>query len=136
MAPISDVAACLDAIPNAARRAGARELDALFQRVTGWQPKLWGGKLIGYGQYHYRYASGREGDYLATGFASLAAKFSIHILPGYSEFPDIAARLGKAKRGKSCWYVSKLGDIDQDVLAELIRAGLADLEKHWPVHPR
>ena len=125
----------LDAIPNAARRAGARELDALFQRVTGWRPMLWGGKLIGYGQYHYRYASGREGDFLATGFASLAARFSIHILPGYGEFPDIAARIGKVKRGKSCWYVNKLADIDQDVLAELIRAGLADLEKQWPVQP-
>ncbi len=132
---MSDVGEFLDAIPNADRRAGARVLDALFQRVTGWQPKLWGSKLIGYGQYHYRYASGREGDFLATGFAPLAAKFSIHILPGYTTFPEINARLGKAKWGKSCLYVNKLADIDLAALQDLIRAGLVDLEKHWPVQP-
>ena len=132
---MSDVGEFLDAIPNADRRAGARVLDALFQRVTGWQPKLWGSKLIGYGQYHYRYASGREGDFLATGFAPLAAKFSIHILPGYTAFPEINARLGKAKWGKSCLYVNKLADIDLAARQDLIRAGLVDLEKHWPVQP-
>ena len=124
----------LAALPDPKRRAEAQELDRSFRAVTGWQPKLWG-RLIGYGQYHYRYDSGREGENLATGFAPLATKFSIHILPGYSEFPDIAARLGKFKRGKSCWYINKLADIDQDALADLIRAGLSDLQSHWPVLP-
>ncbi|MGR3291536.1 MAG: DUF1801 domain-containing protein, partial [Paracoccaceae bacterium] len=124
---MTDVEAALAAIPDAKRQAEARQLNQLFQDATGWQPRLWGPRTFGYGQYHYRYASGRQGDYLATGFAPLASKFSIHILPGYTEFDDITDRLGKFKRGKSCWYVNKLADIDTEVLVELIRSGLADL---------
>ncbi len=130
---MTKVAAALAAIPDPGRRDQARALDALFRATTGWQPRLWGAKMIGYGQYHYRYESGRQGDFLACGFSPLAQKFSIHILPGYTDFPNIAARLGKVKRGKSCWYVNKLDDIDLKVLAELIDAGLDDLATHWPV---
>ena len=130
-----NVADRLNVIKNTTRRAEAHQLDALFQRITGWQPKLWGGKLICYGSYHYRYESGCEGEYCATGFAPLASKFSIHILPGYNDFDDIAARLGTFKRGKSCWYVNRLGDIDQEDLGELIRAGLRDLATHWTIRP-
>ena len=111
----------------------ARALDALFQRITGWAPKMWGKKLIGYGQYHYRYASGREGEFLATGFSPLASKISLHILPGYSEFPEIATRLGPHKRGKSCWYIKRLADVDEGALEDLIQAGLEDLRSHWVV---
>jgi Domain of unknown function (DU1801) len=123
----------LAAIADPERRDQARQLDALFRATTGWQPRLWAAKMIGYGQYHYRYDSGRQGDFLACGFSPLARKFSIHILPGYSDFDQITARLGKFKRGKSCWYVNTLADIDLDVLADLIRAGLDDLATHWPV---
>jgi len=112
----------------------ARSLDALFQNVTGWRPKLWG-RIIGYGQYHYRYASGREGDFLATGFTFRARDISLHILPGYSEFPEIAARLGPHKRGKSCWYIKRLSDVDEAALCDLIRAGLGDLRGHWDITP-
>ncbi|MDO6730826.1 DUF1801 domain-containing protein [Marinovum sp. 2_MG-2023] len=111
----------------------AAQLDQLFRAVTGFQPRMWGPSIIGYGQYHYRYASGREGDTLATGFSPRAARFSIYIMPGYTDFGGILARLGKHKIGKSCLYVNKLADIDLDVLAELIRAGLEDLAQHWPV---
>lgn len=122
-------------IASDSRRKEARALDQLFRAATGWSPKIWSGKILGYGQYHYRYKSGREGDSLATGFAAQSAKFSIYIMGGYSEFPEIAGRLGKFKRGKACWYVNKLADIDQAVLTELIRAGLADLGQNWPVQP-
>lgn len=119
-----------------ARRADeARVLEQLFREATGFQPRMWGPSIIGYGRYHYRYESGREGDFLATGFSPRKARHSIYILPGYTDFGEILARLGKHKRGKSCLYVNKLADIDLDVLAELIRAGLADLNSTWPVHP-
>lgn len=123
------------AISGERRRGEARQLEALFREVTGWTPRIWGSGLIGYGQYHYRYASGREGDSLATGFAPLASKFALHIMPGYNEFGEISARLGKFKRGKSCWYINRLGDVDLDTLRDLIRAGLSDLRKFWPVTP-
>lgn len=109
--------------------ADADRLDALFREVTGWEPRLWG-KLIGYGQYHYRYASGREGDFLATGFSMRVRDISIHVLPGYTEFPEIAARLGPHKRGRSCWYIKALDQVDEVALRDLIRAGLDDLATH------
>jgi Domain of unknown function (DU1801) len=131
----ADVTAFLDAVEPPSKAEDARRLDALFQRVSGFQPSLWGSSIIGYGRYHYRYASGREGEYLATGFAPRKAALSIYILPGYTDFSAILARLGKHKTGKSCVYVNKLADIDMDVLGELIRAGLDDLDALWSVKP-
>jgi len=123
----------LQAIEPERKRADAQALDRVFRDVTGFAPRLWGPSIIGYGRYHYCYASGREGDYLATGFAARKAAFSIYILPGYADFGPILGRLGKHRKGKSCLYVNKLADIDLDVLGELIAAGLADLGKTWPV---
>lgn len=114
----------------------ARQLDALFRRVTGYEPVMWGPSIIGYGRYHYVYESGREGDFLATGFSPRKAQHSIYILPGYTDFGGILDRLGTHSTGKSCLYVKRLSDIDMDVLAELIAAGLKDLDAKWTVHPR
>lgn len=91
--------------------------------------------MVGYGRYDYRYESGREGSFLATGFSPRKAKLSVYILPGYADFGDILSRLGKHARGKSCLYINRLDDVDEDVLAELIQAGLADLGRRWAVHP-
>lgn len=129
------VDAFLAAVEPERKRDEARQLDALFRRVTGWNPVMWGPSMIGYGAYHYRYESGREGDMLATGFSPRKAKHSIYILPGYEDYPEIMGRLGKHATGKSCLYVNKLADIDLDVLAELIDTGLKDLAKRWPVRP-
>ena len=114
------------------KRDIALKLDRLFQVATGWRPKLWG-KLIGYGQYHYRYDSGREGDSLATGFNLRARDISLHILPGYRDFPEIAARLGPHTRGRSCWYIKSLEIIDEIALTDLIRAGMNDLMSTYDV---
>lgn len=113
----------------------AQALDRLFRDATGFQPRMWGPSIVGYGQYHYTYASGREGDYLATGFSPRKGAHSIYILPGYADFAPILERLGKYRKAKSCLYVNTLADIDMGVLAELIRAGLDDLATHWPVQP-
>ncbi|WP_170546347.1 DUF1801 domain-containing protein [Ruegeria arenilitoris] len=125
----------LSAVEPASKAADAKVLNALFRKATGFEPVMWGPSIVGYGRYHYRYKSGREGDFLATGFSPRKAALSIYIMPGYADFGDILSRLGKHKLGKSCLYVNKLADIDLDVLAELIRAGLEDLEQHWPVEP-
>ncbi|KCV81910.1 hypothetical protein ATO10_08693 [Actibacterium atlanticum] len=129
------VSAFLSGVVPERKQAESIELDALFQRVTGYSPVMWGPSIIGYGRYHYRYASGREGDFLATGFSPRKANFSVYIMPGYANFDGILGRLGKHKTGKSCLYFNKLADIDQEVLAELIRAGLKDLDQRWPVTP-
>ena len=129
------VEAFLSGVEPERKREEAIVLDALFRRVTGWAPVMWGPSMIGYGRYHYRYETGREGDMLATGFSPRKAKHSIYILPGYADYSEILSRLGKHATGKSCLYINKLADIDLDVLAELIETGLKDLALRWPVQP-
>lgn len=130
-----DVSAYLASVEPERRRREGAILDRLFRDVTGFAPQLWGDSLIGYGRYHYRYDSGREGDFLATGFSPRKARLSIYILPGYADYGPILSRLGKHKTGKSCLYVNKIEDIHLDVLGELIVAGLADLGRRWEVRP-
>lgn len=125
----------LGAVEPARKADEALILDALFRKVTGYAPVMWGPSMIGYGKYNYRYKSGREGEFLATGFSPRKAAHSIYIMPGYADFGDILSRLGKHKLGKSCLYVNKLADVDLDVLSDLIRAGLEDLNRLWPVEP-
>lgn len=129
----ASVEAFLNAVEPEKKRADSLALDAIFRRVTGWNPVMWGSSMVGYGSYHYRYASGREGDFLATGFAPRKANLSIHIMPGYQDYSAILDRLGKHKIGKSCLYLHKLADVDESVLEELIRTGLADLGEKYPV---
>ncbi len=129
------VADFIAAIGHPVRRADAVTLDGLFRRVTGFSPVMWGPSIIGYGRYHYRYASGREGDFLATGFAPRKANLSIYIMPGYADFGAILKHLGKHRTGKSCLYINTLADVDRGVLERLIRAGLDDLARRWPIEP-
>ena len=121
------------AVPDDRNRAEAHQLDALFRRVTGWQPVMWGPSIIGYGSYHYRYDSGREGDAAATGFSPRKAEHSLYIMPGYQDYGDILGRLGKHRLGKACLYIKKLDDIDMAVLEQLVRRGIDDLARLYPV---
>ena len=123
----------LDAVVPDRRREDARTLDLLFREVTGWAPCLWGPSMVGYGSYHYRYETGREGDFLATGFSPRKAHLVLYILPGYDDYGGLLADLGKHKLGKSCLYINRLSDVDAGVLGRLIRAGLDDLAKLHPV---
>ncbi|MEL7116311.1 MAG: DUF1801 domain-containing protein [Pseudomonadota bacterium] len=130
-----DVQSFLEAVEHPTRRADGLRLNEIFQEVTGWQPKMWGPTMVGYGSYDYTYKAGHSGSSLATGFSPRKANLSIYIMPGYADFDDMLARLGKHKHGKSCLYVNKLADVDETVLRELIAAGLRDLATHWPVQP-
>lgn len=125
----------LAAVMPERRAVQARVLEKLFRKVTGFEPVMWGPSIIGYGRYHYIYDSGREGDFLATGFSPRKANLSTYIMPGYQDYSSILARLGKHKAGRSCLWVNKLEDIDLGVLGELIRTGLSDLDRRWKVHP-
>ncbi|MEL7091089.1 MAG: DUF1801 domain-containing protein [Pseudomonadota bacterium] len=112
-----------------------RVLDALFRDITGYQPRIWAGRMVGYGAYDYTYDSGHSGTSLATGFAPGKARISLYIMPGYADFSTILDRLGPHKTGKACLYITRLSRIDMPVLRELIHAGLQNLHTHWPVHP-
>lgn len=135
VATTQSVADFIAAIDHPVRRTDAETLDRLFRDETGWQPQMWGAAIIGYGQYHYIYETGREGDFLATGFSPRKASLSVYIMPGYADMSSYLCRLGKYKTGKSCLYINKLADVDLGVLRTLIRAGLTDLAKKYPVRP-
>lgn len=123
----------LDQVEPAARRDEGQVLDRIFRKATGWQPRIWGASIVGYGSYDYRYASGREGRWLATGFSPRKRDLTVYIMPGYQDYSEVLARLGPHRMGKSCLYIGKLAQVDPDVLAELIATGLADLGRIWPV---
>jgi hypothetical protein len=118
-----------------ARRAEAERLLTLFGEVTGWEPRLWGPSMVGFGRYAYRYDSGHSGESLATGFAARKTALSVYILPGGGEFGGVLARLGPHRMAKACLYIKRLSAVDEGVLRELIRAGLEDLARRWEVHP-
>lgn len=121
------------AVDSDKKRADAETLLAFFARVTGLKPKMWGPSLIGYGRYHYKYESGREGDMLMTGFSPRKANLVMYIMPGYRSeaMQDKLARLGKHKLGKSCLYINKLADVDMDVLEEIVRDGVDYMRENY-----
>ncbi len=121
----------LDAVEHPRRREDARRLLELMREITGEPPRMWGSGIIGFGSYHYRYASGREGDWLLAGFSPRKQNLALYIMPGFSEAADLLARLGKHRTGKSCLYINKLADIDMEVLAELLRDSVAAMRKRY-----
>ncbi|MEM1106163.1 MAG: DUF1801 domain-containing protein [Pseudomonadota bacterium] len=130
---LEDPRAFIAGIAHDTRRADAERLLVIFHEVTGLAPQMWGDTLIGYGRYHYKYESGREGDMLMTGFSPRKSSLSLYVMPGY-ERPEMAerlARLGKHKLGKACLYINKLADVDEGVLREIIAAGVADVRARY-----
>jgi hypothetical protein len=116
----ASVDAFLDAIEDETKREDSRTVARLMTRLTGSEPAMWGTSMVGFGSYHFRYASGREGDWFLTGFAPRKRELTLYIMPGFSQYSDLMARLGKHRTGKSCLYIKRLSDIDLEVLEELI----------------
>jgi hypothetical protein len=107
-------------VGHSGRRHDARRLLDIFSDATGLAPRMWGPSIIGYGRYHYKYESGRQGDFMLTGFSPRQSNLSLYIIPGYENLQDKLDRLGKHKTGKSCLYINRLADIDEAVLREII----------------
>ncbi|GIV76871.1 DUF1801 domain-containing protein [Litorilinea aerophila] len=122
-----DVEAYLQAVPDPGKREDCFRLLRLMTEVTGEKPVLWGDSIVGFGRYHYRYASGHEGDWMLTGFAPRKQALTVYIMAGFDQYGDLLARLGKFKTGKSCLYLRRLDDVDLDVLAELVRRSVAHM---------
>lgn len=127
------VEAFLGSVEHDTRRADGFALFELFNRVTSLKPKMWGPSIVGYGRYHYKYESGREGDFLITGFSPRKSALSIYIMPGYRDMSEKLERLGKHRIGKSCLYISKLADIDLNVLEEIVLDGIAYMKTRYDV---
>lgn len=118
------VAAFIDAVPDESKRADAKALVKLMQRVAGGKPTMWGPSIIGFGSYHYRHDSGREGDMPLVGFSPRKAATVLYISMGFSGSEALLAKLGKYT-GKGCLYIKKLGDIDEEILEALIVKSVA-----------
>lgn len=125
----ASVSAFLDAVENEQRRADCRTVLNLMRAVTGEEPKMWGPSMVGFGSYHYKYASGREGDWFVTGFSPRKQDLTLYIMAGFDRYDELMAKLGKYKTGKSCLYLKRLSDVDLGVLRELVTASVEAMRK-------
>lgn len=119
------VDAFVDAVDDEHKRADCRAVAELMADITGAEGVMWGSSIVGFGSYHYRYASGREGDFFEAGFSPRKRALTIYVMAGFAEYDDLLARLGKHSTGKSCLYVKRLTDIDLDVLREMLIRSVA-----------
>lgn len=110
----------LNSVEHERKRNDSFEILEMMKEITGEQPKMWGKSLIGFGNYHYKYESGREGDWFRVGFSPRKANISLYLVYGFTQYEDLVGKLGKHKTGKGCLYINKLDDVDRSVLKELI----------------
>lgn len=122
------VTAFIKSIENEQKRKDCFNLLKLMSESTGSKPVMWGDAIVGYGDYHYRSDSGREGDWFAAGFSPRKQNISLYLIGGY-KFPDLLKQLGKYKTGGSCLYINKLSDVDVKILKDLIKKSVAALSK-------
>ncbi|MFD4991808.1 DUF1801 domain-containing protein [Cellulosimicrobium cellulans] len=123
----ADVEAFLAAVEHPVRRRDAHRLVELFSRVTGEPPRMWGSSIVGFGTYHYRYASGREGDMAAAGFSPRKAATTVYLMDGVDAHTEVLGHLGPHTVGKGCLYVNDLDAVDLGVLEEVVRCSYATL---------
>jgi hypothetical protein len=114
------VTAFIAGIGDNQKRADVKKVAALMRKATGARPRMWGTSIVGYGQYHYKYASGREGDFLITGFSPRKVALTLYIMTGFDGHEALMKKLGKYKTGRSCLYIKRLVDVDVTVLDMLI----------------
>lgn len=127
----ASVAAFVNAVENDTRRRDAKALLAMMKKITGEKAKMWGPSIIGFGEYHYKYESGREGDMLNVGFSPRKANMALYVMGSIADDDPLRDRLGKYKTGKSCLYINKLEDVDLKVLEKLIaKSYKATLKKY------
>jgi len=121
------VRAFIAAIPDTQKRNDCFTLLELMKAITKEEPEIWGGTMVGFGTYHYKYESGREGDWFLTGFSPRKHNISIYIMTGFSEYDDLMKKLGTYKTGVSCLYIKKLEDINKNVLKKIIQKSVGSL---------
>ena len=116
----ASVTAFVKGIEDPKTRRDINKIAAMMRRATGARARMWGPSIVGYGRYHYEYASGRSGDWMLTGYSPRKSNISIYVMSGFESFASLMQRLGKYKTGRSCLYVKRLSDVDEAVLEQLI----------------
>jgi len=125
------VNAFMNAIGDSGMRTDANKVAAMMRRATGKRATMWGPSIVGYGSYHYRYESGREGDFLITGFSPRKHALTVYIMPGFDHFGHLMSRLGNYRIGNSCLYIKRLADVDETVLERLILESVKYMRAHY-----
>jgi hypothetical protein len=125
----ASVAAFLKAIPDETQRADCRKLLKLMQRLTGEKAAMWGASIVGFGSYHYKYPTGREGDWFITGFSPRKGNLTLYMMVGFERFQPLLKKLGKHKLGRSCLYLKTLASVDEGTLEELLQAAYQQCQK-------
>ncbi|MBO3700515.1 DUF1801 domain-containing protein [Roseivirga sp. E12] len=121
----------LAGVKDEQKKADCLELKAMMEKVTNTPAKMWGTSIVGFDQYHYKYDSGREGDFMKVGFSPRAQNVTVYIMPGFERYPELMGNLGKHKTGKSCLYIKKLDDVDREVLEELVQGSYDYMTKKY-----
>ena len=129
----ADPRAFIAGVEDEQKRADCEVLLEMMERVSGEPPVMWGDSIVGFGSYHYKYASGREGDHLLTGFSPRKANLTIYIMPGFKKYEDELSRLGKHKNSVSCLYVKRLSDIDLDILEPMVADSVRRMREMYPI---
>jgi hypothetical protein len=126
------VSAFLAGIQDEEKRSDAKKLCTLMRKGTGMKPAIWGTSIVGFGSYHYKYASGREGDWPVTGFSPRQSSLTVYIMPGFKEYGDLLKKLGPHKHSVSCLYLKRLSDIHLPTLNQLVRKSVSQMKKRYP----
>ena len=127
-----DVLAYLASVDNKRRREDSLVVLKLMEEETGEPAEMWGTSIVGFGSYHYKYESGREGDFMVTGFAPRKQALTLYIMGGHERHAELFAKLGKHRTGSSCLYINKLDDVDLDVLRQIISESVAHMRREHP----
>lgn len=119
----------LNQIPDEARREDCFTVARLMEEITGSKPQMWGESIVGFGSYHYKYASGQEADWPLTGFSPRKRDLTLYIMPGFQQHKDLMDQLGKHSTGVSCLYIKRLSDVHLPTLKKLIRLSVKSMKK-------
>ena len=129
----ASVAGFLAKIKDDSRRRDLSSIIDLISRHTGLEPKMWGTSIVGFGMYHYKYESGREGTAPLTGIASRANAITLYLSSNFDRREELLKEFGKHKTGKACIYIQKLADINTDILVKMVKDSVAHTRKIYPV---
>jgi hypothetical protein len=121
----------LEAVEHPTRKADGLELLEIMKEVTHEEPVMWGASIIGFGIFHYKYASGREVDWMKVGFSPRKRSLTVYLTPGLDDIDDLREKLGKHRVGKGCLYINKLEDVDMEVLKKIIKKSKEVLEQRY-----
>jgi hypothetical protein len=118
----------LNQVPDEARREDCFKIAKMMEEITGNEPKMWGPSIVGFGSYHYKYASGHEGDWPISAFSPRKQDLTLYIMPGFQKYADLLKQLGKHRTGKSCLYIKRLSDVHVPTLKKLIRESVKQMK--------